>query len=159
MNKFLVVLLVLVLFAFGWVIFSNKSVDQSQISQPQVIQPQPEVSSQQTQTSETVEETVEPQGSVDLVTLSEPASGATVTSPFIVKGTVVHVSGKATVRILNKDSKELISATANIIDGTFQLKMTYQFTNTKDGFLDVSVDGNQYPVEGSDSIRIPLKFE
>lgn len=103
-----------------------------------------------------------PVNQTDEVSLATPASGSTVSSPFT-------LSGKAKVTkvyflITNAAGVPLIAENASVHFGgsadswgTFQYKIGYSFSSTKNGFIEVfTADPNE---QGEPDIRIPLSFE
>ena len=169
MFKFFTILFVVAAVVFAWILFRSQpaqapqSVQQPPLTVTTPSTPETTVPSE-TPSSETQPSSDIPQeSSVPPIVLEEPVSGATVTSPFVVKGTASTFE-KVTVRILNKDGKELISESVNHF-GTadknafrsFKVTLSYEFKNTREGFLEISIPDAAY--EGMDSLKIPLKFE
>ncbi len=90
------------------------------------------------------------------ITVNEPVPNTTVTSPITITGEAQLADNIATVRITNEEGIALISETVRVQatsgeKGPFKIIIYYQFSNTKEGFIEVG--------DGVDIVRVPVTFE
>ncbi len=98
----------------------------------------------------------------DTINITEPEIGASLTSPFIVKGNVRISESTVGIRVLNKKEDILIDEVARVYPsssdmGVFQIKLYYKFISTKEGFVEVYTMSPSD--EGGENVaRVPVKF-
>lgn len=98
------------------------------------------------------------------ILVDEPLPGATVSSPFTVSGEARVFEGTVLIQVTNINGEVLIDelATAHAPDvgkfGSFKITLSFQFSSTKDGFVEVFSESAR---DGSreNLVKIPVKFE
>ena len=100
----------------------------------------------------------------EFIRVTSPTPDVLVSSPFAVAGEARVFEGTVQVRVKNFSGDTLIreTATAHASDadafGSFSVNLSYQFSNTKEGVVEVF---SQSAKDGTEEhlIRIPVRFE
>lgn len=174
MSQFLTFLFIIAVLVFGYVLFGQEKVPPKEEKKSSVKEEvvKEEVTRQEVFTGEPSSNTSKfPQEkSVSAVSevsqfaldIQAPTVDMTVASPFLVQGRVKG-GNSLVVRILHSSRKILIEEkinlkTASDSDGyrPFQMKLTYLFTNTKEGFLEFVLMDEKG--EAKNTQEVALKF-
>jgi putative hemolysin len=97
----------------------------------------------------------------DLI-ISAPVADQQLTSPFQVQGRAKTADNKVHVRVKNQSGQSLIEVSGSIKNigkdgfGDFDLKISYEFSSTKEGFVEVYALNSQG--QEINNVSLPVKF-
>jgi putative hemolysin len=95
------------------------------------------------------------------ITVSSPVSNEQLTSPIMVTGRAKTADNKIYARVKSKSGQAIINTSGTVKNigadgyGDFSLKIPYEFSSTKEGFVDVFSKDGETEVN---SVSIPVKF-